>query len=664
MAYGAGPTVLAGLLMALAASPAAATHPELACAHFGLTPPLALPREALVVHSVSLRADDVLLNGECVSRRARIRRRPDGRVRFVALFAECGLARGIKMRGGTDAACSAMRGRLVGRRPPFRARFAAVPVFEHDCGPDGACAPGFFCELPPGICAANVFAGACVPVPDACPDVVDPVCGCDGTTYGNDCERQAAGVSKSHDGICETDGCRDNAACGEGGYCAKDVGECDGRGICLPRPGGCITVYQPVCGCDGETYPSACDAAVVGVSVAATGPCRDRCGTIAGLPCPDGFVCDLEAGMCGVVDLGGVCVPEPDACPEIYAPVCGCDGATYANDCERVAAGAQKDHDGPCECPPILCPPDTLPVDTNGDGCVDDCISARCETSADCPEDRWCSGIVGDCASPGWCELRPLGCPDVWQPVCGCDGATYSNDCDAAAAGVRVAHDGTCVCEPPICPDGTRPHDGDGDGCDDECVPWDACFADEDCVRVSPDLFCRWEDGVCGPPGRCQEVPRECPAVVDPVCGCDEVTYVNECEGALFGIRHRGPCAPTCGTIAGIACPEGYVCDLEPGSCDVSDAGGRCVEKPGVCPELYVPVCGCDGTTYGNDCERIAAGVTKAHDGECTCRTCPDGFFPIDTGDDGCPDVCIGPPCETTCGDGHCTIVCTAVEPA
>lgn len=593
MACRAGFAVLAGLLAAFAASPAAATHPELACGHFALTPPLELPREALVVRSVSLRADDVVLNGACVSRRARLRRRPDGRVRFAALFSECGRARGIKVRGATDVGCGAMQGRLVARRPPFRARFAAVAVSEHDCGPDGLCAPGFFCELPPGICAAGLFAGACMPVPGACPDVVDPVCGCDGVTYGNDCERQAAGVSKSQDG-----------------------------------------------------------------------PCVAACGTIAGIPCPDGLVCDLEAGRCGVTDLGGVCVPEPDACPEIYAPVCGCDGTTYSNDCERVAAGAQKSHDGPCECPPILCPPDTLPVDTDHDGCVDDCLPARCETNADCPEDRWCSGIFGDCASRGWCEARPLGCPDVWQPVCGCDGVTYSNDCDAAAAGVRVAHAGPCVCEPPICPDGTRPHDGDGDGCDDECVPRDACFHDEDCPY--PDAYCRFEEGACRAPGTCETIPVECPPTVEPVCGCDGTTYTNACVAAdaLVSLQHRGPCAPTCGTIAGIACPEGYVCDLEPGSCGVSDAGGRCVEKPGVCPELYFPVCGCDGTTYGNDCERIAAGVTKAHDGECGCKTCPEGFFPIDTGDDGCPDVCIGPPCETTCRSGHCTIVCTAVEPS
>lgn len=59
-------------------------------------------------------------------------------------------------------------------------------------------------------------------------------------------------------------------------YCAFDEGQCrmaDAAGTCQPKPEMCTQQYQPVCGCDGETYGNACEAASAGVSIMSQGEC-------------------------------------------------------------------------------------------------------------------------------------------------------------------------------------------------------------------------------------------------------------------------------------------------------------------------------------------------------------------------------------------------------
>jgi Kazal-type serine protease inhibitor-like protein len=74
----------------------------------------------------------------------------------------------------------------------------------------------------------------------------------------------------------------------------------------------------------------------------------ETCGGIAAIQCDAGLACQYEAGQCDIVDLGGTCTRVPDTCPTGGSKVCGCDGKTYANDCELMKAGVAPDHKGDC----------------------------------------------------------------------------------------------------------------------------------------------------------------------------------------------------------------------------------------------------------------------------------------------------------------------------
>jgi len=152
-----------------------------------------------------------------------------------------------------------------------------------------------------------------------------------------------------------------------------------------------------------------------------------QCGGLLGLTCADGEWCDYDGASCGAADQLGTCTPRPEACIEIYSPVCGCDGSTYGNECEANAAGVDVASEGAC-----------------GGG-------ATCGGFAGlgCPGGRYCNypdaSMCGAGDQTGTCEDRPEACTALYDPACGCDGHTYSNACMAASAGVDVAYDGECA---------------------------------------------------------------------------------------------------------------------------------------------------------------------------------------------------------------------------
>lgn len=249
------------------------------------------------------------------------------------------------------------------------------------CNDASDCGAGEVCIFAPGTCAPL---GTCLPREEGCPRDCPGVCGCDGEEYCNACEARGLGVSVAMPGPCDGElcagdvfcgvgerccegcfgegfcvgadepcpdifcpGCFSNADCAPFEWCLPEEGLCGAEGVCIPRPDGCDADCPGVCGCDGLSYCNECEAASNGVAVRSETECEaEPCGR-GGEVCDEGFFCEAFMG-CGAGDAFA-CSPVPDVCPDIEAPVCGCDGVTYGNDCLARANRASIATGGPCE---------------------------------------------------------------------------------------------------------------------------------------------------------------------------------------------------------------------------------------------------------------------------------------------------------------------------
>uniref|UniRef100_A0A6P7FT13 Agrin-like n=1 Tax=Diabrotica virgifera virgifera TaxID=50390 RepID=A0A6P7FT13_DIAVI len=169
----------------------------------------------------------------------------------------------------------------------------------------------------------------------------------------------------------------------------------------------------------------------------------------------------------------------PDKCPNYgdhttSRPVCGSDGVNYGNQCElqRAACSSQTNitikfygkcgicgENGPCsehEC-------------QFGGTCIERAGTAHCE----CPE-----------------------CPAEFEPICGSDGISYSNECKLRLEACKHRRNITVLYRGP-------------------------CNL---CQGVQCKFGGRCEAGECVCPKNCEEAGEE------PVCASDMMTYPNECE--------------------------------------------------------------------------------------------------------------------------------------
>lgn len=166
-------------------------------------------------------------------------------------------------------------------------------------------------------------------------------------------------------------------------------------------------------------------------------PTGQTCAGIAALQCPAGQACQFPLDQCNVADIAGVCVPVADECPKQGPPFCGCNGKTYANECELLKAGVAPRKRGACG-----------QGEGNSGNQGKPGGGGSCQTDQDCKTGQFCGFAAGTCAAPGSCEVRPEACTREFQPVCGCDNKTYPNDCERRRAGVSLKSAGECAAAP------------------------------------------------------------------------------------------------------------------------------------------------------------------------------------------------------------------------
>ncbi|KPA14763.1 secreted protein containing Proteinase inhibitor I1, Kazal domain protein [Candidatus Magnetomorum sp. HK-1] len=337
-----------------------------------------------------------------------------------------------------------------------------------ECQNNTECVENYYCAKTRGHCERR---GVCLKLPDICPSVLTPICGCDGISYNNFCVAAMSGVSIAYHGACVPAGMTGQLS---GKVFLKHPEKkeqlVDHAEITLRRKLSDTRTAPPEFKTKtSETGEYSFERLPSGeYQLIAEGP--NLISQSIDIIIPDNQSLSKNIFLSGIVMdaiFQGV-VKQNCQSKNCHPHVSGATVRlthllfdSVGNLSQDAIRSSQTDAQGAFTFYDLASGEYRVTVQADGfmdweDGFILKGKQTKnlnikihpiksCFDNSTCLPIQYCEKPHKSCNQPGVCQSRPITCMMLFDPVCGCDGRTYNNACEAALAGVNVAFRGRCI---------------------------------------------------------------------------------------------------------------------------------------------------------------------------------------------------------------------------